>query len=179
MAKKTGLSRIITILVLLAAAAGILYAVVSFNKQEVVEMKKGVAAPDFTLETLDGKSVTLSDLKGKVVLLNVWATWCAPCREEMPAIQQAYDAYKDAGLEVLGVNLRENNITVKGFANEFKLTFPILLDKEAKVGVDLYKVVPIPTSFFIDKDGVLREIASFPMSYEYIENTVKPLLQAQ
>jgi cytochrome c biogenesis protein CcmG/thiol:disulfide interchange protein DsbE len=179
MSNQSDRAKIITIVVLLIAALGILYAVINFNqKDDVVSLETGKPAPDFTLESLDGQKVSLSDYRGKVVLLNVFASWCEPCREEMPAIQQAYETYKDQGLVVLGVNLKEKRVPVKGFADNYGLTFPILLDSEGKVGMDLYKVRPIPTSFFIDREGVLRHMAETPMSYSYIENTVKPLLEA-
>jgi cytochrome c biogenesis protein CcmG/thiol:disulfide interchange protein DsbE len=176
MSKGTNLSRVITIVILLIASIGILFAVVNFNKQEVVVLEPGKAAPDFTLQTLDGKTVTLSDLKGKVVVVNFWASWCEPCRQEMPAIEKAYETYKDQGLVVLGVNLRENNVSVKGFVDMHKLTFPILMDKDNSVAVDTYKVKPIPTTFFIDRQGILQLKMEQPMTYQFLENNLEPLL---
>ena len=84
-------------------------------------------APDFTLPTLDGTTVTLSELKGQVALINVWATWCPPCRAEMPTIQATYEQYREQGFTVLAVDLQEDPRTVAGFMREFKLTFPALL----------------------------------------------------
>ena len=175
MAKRTDLSRVVTVIVLLLASIGILYAVINFNQEEVVQLEQGSPAPDFALQTLEGESVKLSDYKGKVVLITVWASWCEPCRDEMPFIEKAYETYKDQGFVVLGVNHKENNVSIKGFADNFGLTFPILMDKEGIVA-SKYKVTPLPTSFFIDKEGKLASTADFPMTYEYIENSVKSLL---
>lgn len=176
MSKETNLSKVFTIIVLLLAAVGIIYAVVSFNNQEEVVLETGQPAPAFTLPTLEGEQFKLSDYKGKVVMVNFWASWCEPCRVEMPEIQKAYETYKDQGLVVVGVNLRENEITVDGFAQSYGLTFPIALDKDGKVAVNSYKVKPLPTTFFIDREGVLRSKAEMPMSFEFIEETLKPLL---
>jgi cytochrome c biogenesis protein CcmG, thiol:disulfide interchange protein DsbE len=176
MSKGTNLSRVITMVILLIASIGILFAVVNFNKKEVVVLESGKAAPDFTLQTVDGQNVKLSDLKGKVVVVNFWATWCEPCRQEMPAIEKAYEHYKDQGLVVLGVNLKENNVSVKGFAENYHLTFPIVMDKDGSVAVDTYKVKPIPTSFFIDRQGILRQKVEQPMTELFLQNTLEPLL---
>lgn len=173
---RSSLSRNITILVLLLAAIGILYSVFTFTKKEPTVLGVGELAPDFQLETVDGKQVKLSDYKGKVVLLNFWASWCEPCRQEMPDVEKAYETYKDQGLVVLGANLRENNVSVQGFADNLGLTFPILMDKDGNVATQLYKVKPIPTTYFIDKDGYLRQKAEMPMTYSFIEDNLKPLL---
>jgi len=176
MAKTAGSTRVLTILVLLVAAVGIIFAVVKFNNKEVVVLNKGEAAPAFTLQTLDGNQASLADYKGKVVLLNFWATWCEPCRDEMPALQQAYDKYKEQGLVVVAANLDENNITIKGFINQYQLNFPILIDKGREVALDRYKVGPIPTTFIIDKNGVLQSIEQTPLTLMMIEDKIKPLL---
>lgn len=176
MSNGMNLSKVFTVIVLLLAAVGIIYAVVSFNNQEDVVLEIGQPAPGFTLQGLDGKEIDLADYKGKVVMVNFWASWCEPCRIEMPEIQKAHETYKDQGLMVIGVNLRENEITVDGFAQTYGLTFPIALDPDGKVAVNSYKVKPLPTTFFIDREGILRSKAEMPMSYEFIEQTLKPLL---
>ncbi|ASS75075.1 hypothetical protein CIG75_08845 [Tumebacillus algifaecis] len=180
MSSQSNRTKVITIVVLFIAALGILAAVVNFNQNDgAVSLEMGHTAPDFTLETLDGKEVSLSDYRGKVVMINVWASWCEPCRNEMPAIEKAYETYQDQGLVVLGVNLKEKRVPIQGFADTYDLTFPILLDVEGHVGMDLYKVKPIPTTFFVDRDGVLRHRAELPMSFSYIESIAKPLLEAR
>lgn len=177
MSNRFDLSKVITILVLFIAAAGILYAVFTFdNQEETAVLKVGQPAPDFTLETVDGEKMSLSDFKGQVVMLNVWASWCEPCRLEMPELQEAYEKHKEDGFVILGVNLVENEVTVRGFLKNYGLTFPVVLDPDRSVAVGKYKVKPLPTSFFIDKDGVLQAVAERPLSVRDIENYITPLL---
>jgi len=116
----------------------------------------GHLAPDFTLPSLDGQTVRLSDLRGKAVLLNFWATWCAPCRLEMPTIDKAYQEYKSRGLEILAVSLDAgSNSVVKNFMDELSLSFPALLDPDMEV-LRLYRQFSIPATFLIDKQGIVR-----------------------
>ncbi len=116
----------------------------------------GHLAPDFTLPSLDGQTVRLSDLRGKAVLLNFWATWCAPCRLEMPTMDKAYQEYKSRGLEILAVSLDAgSNSVVKNFMQELKLDFPVLLDPDMEV-LRLYRQFSIPATFLIDKQGIVR-----------------------
>jgi peroxiredoxin len=117
----------------------------------------GAPAPDFTLKDLSGSDVTLSGLRGQVVLINFWATWCGPCRLEMPAIQAEYEELRASGLMVLAVNLDEPQPAVQAFADELGLTFPVLLDPGAKVN-DLYRVRGYPTTFFVDREGVVARL---------------------
>ena len=117
----------------------------------------GYLAPDFTLPSLDGQTVRLSDFRGKkAILLNFWATWCAPCRLEMPTIDKAYQEYKSRGLEILAVSLDAgSNSVVKNFMQELKLDFPVLLDPNMEV-LRLYRQFSIPATFLIDKQGIVR-----------------------
>ena len=119
----------------------------------------GFAAPDFELETLDGELVRLSDLEGQVVVVNFWATWCAPCRAEMPAIQQVFSQYADRGLVVLAVNTTYNDSAdaAAEFVEEYGLSFPVLLDKDAGVS-RLYQLQGTPTTFFIGRDGLVQDV---------------------
>lgn len=135
----------------------------------------GAAAPDFVVEDLDGNELALSDLKGKVVLLNFWATYCPPCRYEMPDMQALYEEYKDRGLAIVAVNYREPPATVRGFNREFGLTFPIGLDRDGSVN-DMYQTRSLPTSYFVDRDGIIRYEVWGAMSYEQMENRVLRLL---
>lgn len=112
----------------------------------------GAPAPDFTLTDLNGESVRLSDLKGQVVLLNFWATWCGPCEAEMPAIEDRFTTLKGQGLVVLGINQDEEAETVQAFVDRLGLGFPILLDPGAVVG-ELYRARGLPTTFIVDRDG--------------------------
>jgi thiol-disulfide isomerase/thioredoxin len=111
-------------------------------------------APDFQLETLDGKSIKLADLRGRPVLINFWATWCGPCQQEMPLIEQYYQKYQP-NLVVLAVNSDEPKTDVQAFVTNLNLTFPVLLDPDYKIE-DLYRVRAFPTTFFVDKSGTIR-----------------------
>ncbi len=114
----------------------------------------GAPAPDFTLRTLDGQRVTLSSLRGQVVLINFWATWCIPCQAEMPAIQHAYDARKGSGFTVLGVNLNEPDKDVQAYVTRLGINFPVLLDAGDAIST-MYRVRGYPTSFFVDRGGTV------------------------
>lgn len=116
----------------------------------------GGPAPHFQLETLKGTSTAISDYRGKVILLNFWATWCKPCLEEMPEIQAAYEEYKDKDFVVLGVNFGEKPKKAETLVNQMGLTFPILLDRKVEVA-SRHRVVSLPVSFFIDPNGIIKE----------------------
>jgi thiol-disulfide isomerase/thioredoxin len=108
----------------------------------------------FELTTLKGQNLQLNDLRGKVVVLNFWATWCDPCRAEMPLLQKIQDQYSDK-LVVVGVNIGESQAAVQKFADSYHLSFPIVLDPK-QTSVDLYYIGAFPTTFFLDKDGILQ-----------------------
>jgi len=111
------------------------------------------AAPAFTIENLRGGDVTLADYKGKLVLLNFWATWCAPCLKEMPSMEKLWQKYKEQGLVVVAVSVDEGyKKRIQTFLKLYDLSFPVLLDPESEVS-DLYKVSGIPASFLIDRNG--------------------------
>jgi peroxiredoxin len=129
----------------------------------------GVKAPDFELKQLDGKSVKLSDLKGKKVILNFWATWCPPCEAEMPAMQKYYDeSPKD--VVILAINI-DPQLDVQGFIDKKGITFPIPLDAEDEVN-SLYQVISIPTTYFIDSDGIIKYKHIGAMTYDLMKNNV-------
>ncbi len=133
-------------------------------------------APDFTLMRLDGTPVTLSKLTGQVALINIWATWCPPCRAEMPTIETAYEQYRDQGFTVLAVNLQEDPRSVAAFMQEYTLTFPAVLDLDGQVS-RTYQAFSLPSSFFVDKKGVIRAVYRGPMPRSVIVGTVEQLLQ--
>jgi peroxiredoxin len=124
----------------------------AFAKAGLPLLKDNRQPRDFTLKTLDGRSLTLSQLKGKVVFLNFWATWCPPCRAEMPSMEALYQQFKDAGLEVVAVDLQESVAEVKAFIADNKLTFPVALDTSGNVGNN-YNTQSIPATYIIDRDG--------------------------
>lgn len=114
--------------------------------------RENVEAPDFTLKNLDGDDISLSSYRGKLVFLNFWATWCGPCREEMPSMQALYDDLNEDGFEIVAVNLQESQRTVSKFIDQNGYTFPVLLDSNGKVG-GTYGARSIPTSYLIDTKG--------------------------
>lgn len=123
----------------------------------------GNMAPDFQLKSLNGTSVKLSDMRGKPVLVNFWATWCGPCRSEMPYLQQINDTWTAKGLVMLEVDLGENSAIVHNFMTSLNLTLPVLLDS-AQTVANTYSVSAIPTTYFIDKNGIIRgkNVGAFP-----------------
>ncbi len=139
----------------------------------------GFLAPNFTLDTLDGGTVTLSNLRGQVVLLNIWASWCPPCRAEMPAMQRVWEEYQEQGVVVLAVNStgQDTPADAQAFVSENGLTFPIPLDTGGEV-TRLYRVSSLPTSFFIGADGVIREVViGGPMAEALLRSRVEQLLK--
>ncbi|HIE65493.1 MAG: TlpA disulfide reductase family protein [Nitrospira sp.] len=116
----------------------------------------GGPAPHFQLKTLKDTLITIADYRGKVVLLNFWATWCKPCMKEMPEMQVAYEEYKDRGFVILGVNFGESPGKAARLVKQMGLTFPILLDQEVEVA-SRYQVVSLPVSFFIGPNGIIKE----------------------
>jgi peroxiredoxin len=128
------------------------------SKSSQCKPEVGYMAPGFTLEMMkERRVVNLSDYKGKVVLLNFWASWCFPCREEMPSMQELYQIFKDRDFEILAVNLDKfGEEKVFSFVSNYGLTFPILLDKELKTALS-YEVRNIPTTYVIDKNGIIKE----------------------
>ncbi len=133
----------------------------------------GKPAPNFTLRTLEGKEVSLSDLRGKIVLVNFWATWCPPCREEMPLFEEVYRKYKDKGFEILAVSTDTSAEAVRKFVKEFKVSFPVLMD-DGKVSTS-YGIQGLPTSFLIDREGKVIKIRLG--KYREVEKDVKEALE--
>jgi peroxiredoxin len=129
----------------------------------------GSQAPDFKLTTLDGRQVKLSDFKGKVVVLNMWATWCGYCRVEMPDIEAAYQKNRDQGVVVLAINAQEGSSEVSQFVKDEGLSFPILLDPDGTVN-RAYHVSALPTTFFIDGEGIVRFSRMGQMSAQTISD---------
>jgi peroxiredoxin len=135
-------------------------------------ISKGNIAPEFELMSLDGSRARLSDFRGKKVLLNFWATWCPPCREEMPEMEKFHKDNKNKKSVIIGINLTtsESSVSdVENYINQEEITFKILLDKEGKVA-SIYRPISIPTTYFIDSNGVIRKTFIGPMSYKMMQD---------
>ena len=146
---------------------------------QVPSPREGFPAPDFTLDTLNGESATLSAYRGKVVIVNLWASWCGPCRAEMPAIQKVYAANRQRGLEVLAVNstFQDSQVDAQAFAQQLGLTFPILLDRDGAVS-RRYLLRALPSTFFVDRKGVIRSVVfGGPMTEAVVQTKIEALLQ--
>ncbi len=172
---------IFTSLILLWAAGWIYFSRVPTPTQDVDRIpapREGFPAPDFSLKSFDDRVVTLAAYRGKVVIVNLWASWCGPCRAEMPAIKKIYEANKDRGLEVLAVNstFQDNEREARLFARDLNLTFTLLLDPDGAVS-RRYLLRALPSTFFIDKRGVIRTvIVGGPMSEATLQTQVESLL---
>ncbi|MEK3887961.1 redoxin domain-containing protein [Bacillus sp. FSL K6-3431] len=141
----------------------------------------GDQPPDFELETLDGESIKLSDYKGKKVILNFWATWCPPCKAEMPHMENYYKtAAENDNVEIIAVNLTnaERGVNkrdkISKFIKEYELTFPIPLDEKGNVGNE-YQILTIPTTYMIDSNGFIHKRIVGPMDEEMIGKLVKEM----
>jgi thiol-disulfide isomerase/thioredoxin len=138
-----------------------------------------LAAPDFTLPDLDGEARSLAEFRGKVVMLNFWATWCPPCRREMPSMQRLYEKYGERGLVVVAVNQFEDPDLVFEFTGRLSLepTFPILFDRESRVS-EQYKVKGLPTTYLLDREGRIhyRAIGGREFDHPEVEALIEGLL---
>lgn len=137
----------------------------SFFTSYQPRIKVGLPAPNFTFPGLDGKKISLTDFKGKVVFLNIWATWCPPCREEMPSMEKLYQELKGNDFEILAVSVDASGATaVAPFMKEYKLSFPALLDPGGTIK-NLYGTTGVPESFIIGKEGIIEKVVIGPMDW--------------
>jgi cytochrome c biogenesis protein CcmG, thiol:disulfide interchange protein DsbE len=137
----------------------------------------GQSAPDFTLHGPDQQAVQLSQLHGKPVVVNFWATWCGPCSAEMPNIEKVYQKHSNGEVAILAVNQSETADEVRGYADLYHLHFILLLDTDARIG-NSYRVQALPTTVFIDRTGIIREIhIGGPMSPDFLEGRIQSLLR--
>ena len=139
----------------------------------------GDQAPDFTLKTLDGNTIHLSDFRGKPVFVNFWASWCPPCKAEIPDIEKFYEKYKGK-VTVLGVNLTFNDkmSDIVNLLQADHATYPVLLDEDNSHPVtDTYHVDGIPASFFVDKNGVIRDVYVGEMDLQMMEDSISKAMQ--
>lgn len=146
--------------------AGILLTAVVFGialaRQNQTQPQSG-PAPDFTLTTLDGDTIRLSDLRGKVVVINFWASWCGPCRVEAPALQKVYERYRDRGVEFLGVAWTDTERGARAFIAEFNQTYPNGLDLGTKLA-ELYRIQGVPETFIVNQNGQIVQFIMQPIT---------------
>jgi peroxiredoxin len=146
---------------------------------QIPSPREGFLAPEFTLEALSGQPVTLSELRGKVVIINLWASWCPPCRAEMPALQRVYEEYQDQGVEVLAVNTshQDSEDEAVAFVTEKGLTFPILFDRTGETSRK-YQLRAMPSTYFVDHEGLIQKvILGGPISEATFQTAVEQLLR--
>ena len=125
-----------------------------FSAVAKAEVLEGMA-PDFTLKSRSGENVKLSEHRGEVVMINFWASWCAPCRQEMPLLEEMYKKYSDLGFVLLGVNVEEDSSKATELLRDIPVSFPVLYDNKNEV-TKLYKVVAMPSTVMVDRDGNMR-----------------------
>lgn len=141
--------------------------------------RQGFLAPDFSLLDLQGERITLSELRGRPLLINLWATWCPPCKAEMPDMQSVYEDYRESGFQILAVNAthQDSAAATASFVQEYGLTFPVLMDTSGEVSRQ-YQMRALPTSFFVDREGVIQEVVvGGPMSQALLRVRVEQLLE--
>ena len=146
---------------------------------QVPAPQQGFLAPDFELKTPTGETIKLSDLRGQAVLVNLWATWCPPCRAEMKTIETVYNEYKDQGFVVLAVDMtyQDNQTDIVPFVQEQGLTFPILLDETGDMA-NAYQLKSLPSSYFIGRDGIIHEVViGGPMAEALLRTRVEEILK--
>ncbi len=162
MAKRISRNRLVFLLIsFLCLGSGQLHAQASRTPSidfkavpKLEEIKDRPAAPDFALPSPEGKKFTLKDYRGKLVMVNFWATWCEFCRDEMPAMERLYREFKGQGFEVLAVNVKDKRGDALAFVKKLKLTYPIMIDPEGEVGL-LYGAFGMPTTYLIDEKGIV------------------------
>jgi len=173
----------ITILILILVAAWTFISVPEPSSQQSdseANPKAGFTAPDFTLDTLNGGQLTLSELRGQPIVLNLWASWCLPCREEMPAIEKIYQTY-NGSLVVIGLNLtsQDSESDAEAFVQELGLTFPIALDRDGSAR-ERYQLLGLPSTYFIDESGIIRAVVvGGPMSEATIQSNTEVIVQGK
>lgn len=161
---------------ILILAAIVLYSITNSLAGNPTRVKIGAPLGNFTLTDLTGKSAHLSDYAGKAVLINAWATWCPPCKAEMPTLNQYYQAHRNQGFVILAVNAGDSQNTTEDFVSQNGLSFPVLLDPGARV-LDAMGINDFPTSVLIGRDGVVKTVHLGSYTSQTLESEITPFLQ--
>nr|WP_263325863.1 thiol-disulfide oxidoreductase ResA [Neobacillus sp. Marseille-Q6967] len=172
MKKRRLVMRTVILLILGAAVVYTLYA--NLTKDDRQKVAVGEMAPDFVLVDMEGNKHQLSDYKGQGVFLNFWGTWCEPCEEEFPYINNQYHQFKGQGVQVLAVNINESELAVNTFANRLQLDFPIVIDKDSQV-MTAYNIGPLPATFLIDKDGKVVKYHTGQLTEELVKEYMEKI----
>ncbi|MFZ6031161.1 MAG: TlpA family protein disulfide reductase [Chloroflexota bacterium] len=172
----------------LAIGAGALFVVIAIalfsasqaptSEEKIAPVKIGQPLSDFSLSDITGQSVRLKDYAGKVVLVNAWATWCPPCKAEMPDLNAYYQAYRDQGFVLLAINAGDSRAQAAGFAEQAGLAFPVLLDSDLHV-LNAFGIHSFPTSIIVGRDGIVKSIHTGMFTPASLETEVTPLLRSQ
>jgi len=170
-----------SILVLALSAGWIVFTPPNTGGGKASAPGEGFRAPDFELQDASGQIVRLSDLRGRPVLLNLWASWCSPCKAEMPAMQKVYETYAPSGFTILAVNttFQDDRANALAFAKNLGLTFPLLFDSDGNVARQ-YRVNAMPTTFFIDSKGIIRRVVfGGPMPEALLRAEIEKMLKEE
>ena len=154
-----------------------LYVQVNSLERPPVGTGIGELAPDFTGTTLEGKTLTLSDFRGEIVLVNDFATWCGPCQAETPYLVEVYNA-EEGEIVIIGLNLQEGESKVADYKAQYDIPYPLVLDPEGEL-TELYRPIGLPTSWFIDADGVVRYVHAGPMTTAMLEETLAAIREGR
>lgn len=153
-----------------------LLALVGWGLARAQEGQKGSGpAPDFALETFEGEIIRLSDLKGQVVVINFWASWCPPCREEAPYLESTWRKYRDQGVVFIGVDYVDTDPEALAYIDEFDITYPNGPDLQTRIS-QAYRIQGVPETFFIGKDGTIRGVKVGPLAPPELEDRLIPLI---
>lgn len=142
--------------------------------QQQTQPTKG-AAPLFTLKTLDGEEIALQSLRGKVVVLNFWASWCGPCRDEAAELEAAWQHYKDKGVVFLGIAYTDTERNAQAYLKEFGISYPNGLDYQTRISA-LYRIAGVPETFIIDRDGQINEFVMMPLKRSQLSAIIERAL---
>ncbi len=172
---RRGLVPVFAVLVVGALLALLYYGLTTNRLETGIMPRANSPAPDFQLSTLDGKSVRLSDLRGKVVVINFWASWCVPCQEEQPSLEAMWQHYKDQGVTFLGVDIQDNQHDALGYIDRYKVSYPNVADTSGAVYIN-YGVVGMPETYVVSRQGTIQQKLVGPVDVAQLAQTLQELL---